>query len=240
MLLCSEAMVSLKVVETKSGFWYFGWFLLLLLCFVAVAFLGWQWGVVNKGYFETEIAQLQQNNQELKQQVAELSANSLNLDSREKIAQASVQQVSDDMGELQQKNNLLEKELTFYRSIMAPELDQAGLTIESLELSPVSPQEFDVVITLTQVKKQDWYLKGQLKADIEGEIDGKISKISLQSVVQEENWSNDFSFRYFQKMRARVLLPEGFTPSLIKLMAVTTDKKQKTEREFPWKLTENL
>ncbi len=228
--------MSFKVVESKSGVWYIslgGLFIILLLL---SGWFGWKQGGARTVELSHQLTIVSGLHDELKLQVATLQQQLLEIERREKIALVSVKQSSEDMLALQEQTKQLEKELSFYRSIMAPELGQSGLTIDSLKVIPESGGRYYFELVLTQTKKQDWYLKGSFNLSLLGKQHDKAVTLPMKSLIMEENWKPEFSFRYFQKIEGRFQLPENVTIASVSVTASTKKGKQRVEKNFPWSL----
>jgi hypothetical protein len=61
-------------------------------------------------------------------------------------------------------------------------------------------------------------VKGDVDFSLEGEQDGIAATYSLSQLVPEnEDSAWPFSFRYFENLDRRVILPEGFTPEKVNI-----------------------
>ncbi len=107
----------------------------------------------------------------------------------------------------------LDRELAFYRSIMAPENNAQGVAIHGLELSEgMTPGTQKLKLVLTQLKKRKSLLKGRASIKFIGLQDGKVKEISLKELSKLA-----FSFRYFQVFEEEFSLPEQFILSRIQV-----------------------
>ncbi|MGL4474374.1 MAG: DUF6776 family protein [Shewanella sp.] len=103
---------------------------------------------------------------------------------------------------------LLNRELTFYRSIMAPDHTAEGIAINTLEILPgIEPGQLQLQLVLTQLEKRKRTLKGKAKIILLGLLDGKEHSMTLTSLTGS---SLEFDFRYFQVLDSRFSLPTGF------------------------------
>ena len=156
-----------------------------------------------------------------------------------KVDNQSQQQLLQTVKALQDTQKELEAELKFYRNIMAPELDQQGLTIAKLELN--KSQENKVTrfkLVLTQAGKQEQFLKGTVELEVAGEEAGKAKVYPFRELGAFQNKDFQFQFRYFQNIEGEIALPNGFVAESINVRARTSGlrKNQSTEKQFQWKI----
>lgn len=130
---------------------------------------------------------------------------------------ALAQEANDNMQKMfltqHQKQKELERELAFYRSIMAPENQADGVAIHDLGLNPgLLPNQFRVKLVLTQLQKRKQALKGKAELTFIGLQDDKVVSLPLSSLTDDKL---NFSFRYFQILETVVQFPEGFVLSQV-------------------------
>lgn len=240
--------MKLQVVEIKSWRWYIGVLLFLLVAMSLSAWFAWEQSKIKRAELGSEVSRLTDDNQQLRQTLAQKERLLTELDRSVQMSKANIGEVGITLSKLQEDKKQLEKELSFYRSIMAPEMDKSGLTIDSLRISALIPdtnpeeslqqkdKQYEFELVLTQVKKQDWYIKGRYQIWlIEKPAAGQEEKrISLFSYLNKPKFKPRFSFRYFQTFREVIKIPAQLHPTAIVVTAITRDGKQKVERRFPW------
>ncbi|MCZ4336178.1 DUF6776 family protein [Shewanella colwelliana] len=194
----------MQVVERKirpSSVYLF--FLVLVAFFAGV--LTWEiWSSqhqvvqVNTDGREVEISQA------LTEQAEVLAARNLEL-SLEREANQNMQAM---FLEQHQKQKELDRELAFYRSIMAPEHQADGVAIHGAEMSAgLLPQQYRVKLVLTQLQKRKQGLKGRAELNFVGLQGGKVVSLPLSALTEDKF---NFSFRYFQVLETVVTFPEDF------------------------------
>ncbi|QLE84548.1 hypothetical protein FLM48_05255 [Shewanella sp. Scap07] len=206
-----------------------------LLLLVMVAFLlgglVWQtWQEYQAAQVEVDDSREVQLRGQLQQQAEVLAARNLAL-TLEQEANKNMQQL---FAEQHNKQQQLERELAFYRSIMAPENNAEGVAIHGLELIPSQlDNKYRLKLILTQLQKRKQSLKGQAKLVFTGLQEGEVVNIPLTELSEQ---SFAFQFRYFQVLETEVILPAGF-----ELNRVTVDvtvpatrwtKRAQTEQTF--------
>ncbi len=228
--------MELKVIQPKTWRWYLSASAIILMALAVSAWSAWYFSGQQRVALEQRVNQLTEDNQRLTNTITNSELQLTELGRSEQMANASVEQTGLNIAQLQETNKQLEKELSFYRSIMAPELDKVGLNIQNLELVSIEPGVFEFSLTLTQVKKQDWYLKGNYKIELISVVEGKEVNTILKPMILDKAFKSKFSFRYFQTLTSRFKLVENLKPQAILVSASTQDGKQRVSKRFPWTL----
>lgn len=157
--------------------------------------------------------------QALKSQAEVLASRNLEL-SLEREANNNMQQM---FLEQHQKQKELERELAFYRSIMAPEHQADGVAIHELEMSSsLLPNQYRIKLVLTQLKKRKQALKGKAELVFIGLQAGKVTKLALDSLTEDKFI---FSFRYFQSLETVVQFPDGFKLSRVEAKVIVPSSR---------------
>ena len=140
---------------------------------------------------------------------------------------------------VEQRNKLkdLERELAFYRSIMAPEKAAQGVSIYDLTLEPsILSEQYDLTLILTQQKKRRRSLTGSVELTLIGIKDGKEVTQSINKLVSEKF---KFKFRFFQMLETRLSFPKGTdwkqVRVKVKVPASRWSSAEETERTFDMK-----
>ncbi|WP_412522840.1 DUF6776 family protein [Shewanella chilikensis] len=167
---------------------------------------------------------------ELQEQAQQLASRNLEL-SLAKEANEEMQQLFNKQHKKQQE---LERELAFYRSIMAPEYNAEGVAIHGLELMPLATAgQFRLKLVLTQLQKRKQALKGRSEILLIGMQEGKQVELNLAKLVDTKL---AFNFKYFQVLEAEFTLPEGFELQQMKAKVVVPasrwSKGAETEQSF--------
>ncbi len=229
-----------QVIKARDTLWYIKAGLCILVISLLLFWLGMLRGEHVRGTLLAENEALKLELADDKTRLAESLKRIAALERSEELARAGLQQAGEEIEQLQDRNNQLEKELSFYRSIMAPELDKKGLTIDSLEVRPdaADRHRYHFRLVLTQAKKQDWYLKGSFRLTLHGEQNGSPVQLTTSQIL-DKSTRPTFSFRYFQRIEGIMTLPEGFAPHRIVVVAQTSNGREKAEASFPWPSAES-
>ena len=178
-------------------------------------------------------AQLDKLKQENTQHLKVIASKNLELN-LEKEANANMEVMF-----VEQRNKLkdLERELAFYRSIMAPEKAAQGVSIYDLTIEPsIVENQYDLTLILTQQKKRRRSLAGSVELTLIGIKDGKEVAQSINKLVSNKF---KFKFRFFQMLEARLSFPEGTAwkqvQVKVKVPATRWSGAEETERNFDLK-----
>lgn len=188
---------------------------LLLLVLVAFAIGGLSMSL----WFDHNQPEQESNTEEIDKWAKQLSVQAQILASRNLelvLERESGDKMQQMFVEQHQKQRELERELRFYRSIMAPENSADGVSIETLELTPsFLPRQYRLQLILTQLQKRKQALKGKSSMTLVGVQQGKVVEFDVATLLDNKELFN-FNFRYFQILDVEVTLPEGFELSKIK------------------------
>lgn len=169
-------------------------------------------------------------NAELRQQLAILERSS-------EIDQRASLDVRDEFSALQDKVQTLRKELAFYRGIVSPSDNKAGLKIQRFDLRPgVLAGRYTYKLTLTQVKRNDRFVQGVIEMDVEGLQDGESKVLSFTGLRVDNGDVLKFKFRYFQDFEGEIQLPTSFDAQRVTIRVGTTgkDRLPELEKTFDW------
>ncbi len=160
--------------------------------------------------------------------------------------QLQVNQIAYDKltGELSDSSsyiNELREDLDFYQSIISPRDNQAGVRIQGFSVRrDASGPGYEYRLTVVQALDHDKSVTGEATVHIEGMHQSVPIRLSMLDIGDPPA---ALSFRYFQVVRGRFHLPEGFEPSraVVKLVTTPAGKGKRTESEqlFDWAVTES-
>ncbi|GAA5215939.1 hypothetical protein GCM10025776_14510 [Corallincola platygyrae] len=156
-----------------------------------------------------------------------------------KIEQSTNQAMRDELAV--HLNELYEqrRELTFYRKIMAPEKEAAGVVIDEFKvIASASEGYYRFRLVLMQLKRAKQFAKGGFELRLEGSQAGEPATLNLSELAGLSAKQQKFSFRYFQEIEGAFTLPEGFVPEQIEVRATLsksrTRKSNTTARMYRW------
>ncbi|TQV85281.1 DUF6776 family protein [Aliikangiella coralliicola] len=229
----------LIITQKKSLFWYFAWgvltVFLLYLSFYGGRYLAieeQQETIEKAAWLEQKLAEYQQAYQKANEDLV-MQTQSAKVDTQ------SNQQLVDSVKQLQETQRQLEAELKFYRNIMAPELEQEGLTIAEFELSKLNQGETPrFKLVLTQAGRQEQFLKGEVELKLHGQLNGSPTVYEFRELGTFLPKHFQFQFRYFQNIEGNIALPEGFIAQHVTIQAKTKGlrKNQTAEKQIDWNI----
>lgn len=224
----------LIVVERKSPWYYLQWGVFAIIVLVIVFGLGRLEDRASRTRLTRQAESLQAKVDELGQQLRNeqsTHARSTQNNAVDNMASAELQQT---LKTLQDSVKELEKENAFYRGIMNPGADHAGLAIDSFSvISYGSDNRYRYKLTLTQLRNHEVDLKGRVKVSLSGLEGGASKTYDLFVISGAHDPAQGFNFRYFQNIEGEVVIPAGFTPKDVHVSAAA-EGRNALDRVFPW------
>lgn len=158
-----------------------------------------------------EIARLTERNSELRERIALLERSSeIDREAREQV-QENLELMQDELLELRE-------ELAFYRGIVSPEDAQAGLKIQSFQVSRGAVDDlYRFRLVVIQAIKHDRRASGRIDVVVHGVRDGQPASLPLQELVTGDMDELNYSFKYFQDFEGNIRIPEGFVPARVEI-----------------------
>jgi len=178
-------------------------------------------------------AQLGETSRELQAQRERVAI----LETAAKVDREAYGLVEAELADLQGQVKELEENLAFYRGIVAPD-DAKGVQIQELLLSPADDGVL-LQLYLTQALRSDTPISGSVTVFVAGQQDGSEVVIPLSQLVRDTSLKTPirFRFRYFQEISSELLIPEGFSPTEVRVKASPDGRGAKTvEESFVWRL----
>lgn len=128
--------------------------------------------------------------------------------------------------------------LAFYKGIISPEDDVAGLKVQKFEITPGAGERvFLLKIVLIQAKDHGLRVTGIVDLNIDGKSQGEAASLGLQALLSESGdvGTPAFSFRYFQELEVTVVLPSNFEPEMVHIEVRPKGRSARTIRDsFAW------
>lgn len=172
---------------------------------------------------------------DLRQQVAVLENASFVDQGYTNSVRTTNRELSDRIAELEEENAL-------YQGIMSPTLTASGLTIQEVSLGKtVSENRYRFKVMLTQVGNNKDYLRGFVGINVLGVQNSEITAYPLKELSSDiADVDIKFRYRYFQDFKGELVLPEGFTPDQVQVIAQSVGSKSaRIEKSFEWSDLEN-
>jgi hypothetical protein len=166
-----------------------------------------------------------------------LRAQVTQLETRLQIDRETIAALRSDLADANARLDELQRELAFYRGVMAPEALNAELLLREPTLVRLSePGRWRYQLVVQQGGRNDIVRKGTLTVSVVG-VQGDVPAVHPLSALTEDLDDNALSlgFRYFQKFDGVLVLPDGFQPEAIELEATLKQPTEATvKRRFDW------
>jgi hypothetical protein len=149
-------------------------------------------------------------------------------------------------GEMAQENERtadLEEGLRFYRSMVVADDMAAGLSLRKPELvSGKTPDSLAYRIFIQQKEREYEMVEGTLSVEVFGVKGGTDVSYPLAALSKDfDQRAATLNFRYFQAVEGELVLPEGFEPRGLTVVARASKPREAQVREqFPWELQERF
>lgn len=127
-----------------------------------------------------------------------------------KVSEQTVKKLRETLASKEHDVAELKEQIYFYRAIVAPEEADKKLSILSVRLGyPGEDGNFPFELVLRKTDGPDTLAKGHVEISL---LDGDSD--SSRRLPMESFYRGDkrFSFRYFQQLRGKIAVPEGFSP----------------------------
>ena len=140
--------------------------------------------------------------------------------------------------QLQEEISQQEEEIGFYKSVMVPNVQSKGLRIERLTVDAnTEANKFSYSLLLTQIVDKHDYIQGGVEVSLLGVEGGVDRRLILEELNEKKQAKIGFRFKYFQNIDGELVLPEGFDPVEIMIVAKSSGQRgQRLERKFDWQV----
>ena len=167
---------------------------------------------------------------EMRQEIADLQVGG-------EIDDKANEEVRQTIEQLQEQIAQLNEEVNFYKGVMVPNAADKGLRIERLDVSSNVPGRVKYSLLLTQVVDKHDYVQGAVQISLLGQEAGLERSFNLSELDEQKEASVRFRFRYFQNINGELMVPEGFEPREVMVIAQSSGANvQRLEKTFDWPL----
>jgi cell division protein FtsB len=174
---------------------------------VALAVGAWK-GVVPRISDRRELHALTAENDDLKQQVA-------NLQRSQQVTDVATKALRETISQRDEEISGLRADLSFYSRLVGGDAQREGLKVQEVSLQPVPHSSaWTLTISLTQNIKRDDDTSGATSVSVEGLRDNKVTQLDWSALGDAaEKDGIPFKFRYFQQLHTTIALPPDFRPT---------------------------
>lgn len=214
-------------------------FAVVLLLIAGLVFLAFEYGQKLAGFDKGEamsyMDDLQQQLEDEKTKNTESQHQAAMLERNSVIDSDATEQLKKSLNEAQEESLELKKELSFYKSIVAPEQDKRSLAVQTIQLKPDQKGGYQYKIMVSQRGRNDRFARGVINVTIEGSQDGQATKLKLSDVVNEIKKPLSFGFKYFQNFEGTMVLPVTFQPEFMHVrVKPRSGRIDPVDEKFTW------
>lgn len=174
---------------------------------------------------------------------AELSHQLGVLAARHDVDRAALELVRQELAGQREQIAGLEEGIRFYRSLMAPGEIAQGFSLRKIELvAREEPGRYGFRIVAQQEARKHTPLQGELYAEVSGQQAGEPRSYPLAELSADlESTILPLRFRYFQSIEGDLVLPEGFEPQAVSVVAtLSVPDKAEAREQYPWQVQEKF
>ena len=194
---------------------------------VALAVGAWK-GVVPRITDRRALHALTTENEDLKQQVANLQRSQQVNDIATKALRQTISQRDEEISGLR-------ADLGFYSRLVGGDAQREGMKVQEVSLQPVPHSSaWNLTISLTQNIKRDDDTSGTITVSVEGLRNNKVDQLAWSTLGDAaEKDGIPFRFRYFQQIHTTIALPADFRPTRLHV-TVQPENGDPVSRAVAW------
>ncbi|MER2494143.1 DUF6776 family protein [Catenovulum sediminis] len=234
--MTKQVFKNLEIISKANMRFYSGLFglgVLLLALMLGFNVKGWMNEQQAKDMLQIQ-QQIEEKDSELFQLEQKLNFMRVELE----VNNLSLQQMQKELKAQQQENRKLKELVTFYQSVMAPELNADGVMVDDVFIEPtLVHNQFRYKVILVQTSKQKKFAKGYIELTLQGIQNGKNAEFPVKSLSLADN-DLSFSFRYFQILEGEFVVPENASIERVNLAVILPRRRgqeySRTELDFDW------
>jgi len=162
---------------------------------------------------------------------------------RHEVDRRALELVRNEMAAEKERTVDLEEGLSFYRAMVVSDDMGNGLSVRKPELVPAeTPGRFEYRFFIQQREREYEMVEGHLAVEVSGIKGGKDVSLPLAKLSADfDEKAATLHFRYFQAIEGELVLPQGFEPKDITMVAKASKPRQsEAKKQFPWELQERF
>jgi FtsZ-binding cell division protein ZapB len=173
---------------------------------------------------------------EAQREIETLRQRNAALERSEQVARAANTDLQQTLRDHQEQIAGLRADLAFFSRLTGGAGRREGLNVHGVRVQAAdSARVYNVTATLTQNLKSGQIASGHVRVSISGVRGGKLTTLTWADLAPDQDASGlTFSFKYFQQIKATVMLPEGFTPNRIRVEADAGGDMGRADQDFAW------
>jgi len=222
----------------RPALWLFSFVVFICILLISL-WASFEYGRNIAGYNSADsdayIEQLQAQLEETQAEIVENKRQATMLERNSRIDEDASSQLKETLAQAQSEALVLKKELSFYKSIVAPEQGDRSLAIQTIQLKANADGGYDYKIMVSQRGRNDRFARGTIAVSIEGLSKGQPLTLKLAEVSNDTKKPMKFGFKYFQNFEGAMILPEAFEPDSIRVKVKPGKGKIKAiDEQFAW------
>ncbi len=212
----------------------------IILCMMLISlWVSFEYGRHIAGYdsagTDAYIDQLQTQLEESQAEIIESNRQATMLERNSRIDDDASSQLKETLAQVQNEVLTLKKELSFYKSIVAPEQGSRSIAIQTIQLKQNEAGGYHYKIMVSQRGRNDKFARGTIDVSIEGVNKGKSVTLQLADVVKDIKKPMKFGFKYFQNFEGVMNLPDAFQANSLHVkVKPSTGKIKAINEQFAW------
>ena len=222
----------------RPGLWLFS--LIGIICTVlSLIWFSYEYGRSVAGFDSSNsdayIEQLQGQLEESQAEIVESSRQATMLKRNSRIDDDASVQLKETLAQVQDEALTLKKELSFYKSIVAPEQGDRSIAIQTIQIKENEGGGYQYKIMVSQRGRNDQFARGTIDVSIEGVDKGQPVTLKLAEVSNDTKKPMKFGFKYFQNFEGVMTLPAAFQPDSLRVKVKPKAGKIKAiDEQFAW------
>lgn len=158
------------------------------------------------------------------------------LERSEQVARAANADLQQTLRDHQEQIAGLRADLAFFSRLTGGGGKREGLNVHGVRVQAAdSERVYNVIATLTQNLKTGQVAGGHVHLEVSGVLAGKLTTLTWSQLAPDQEANGlAFSFKYFQQIKATVMLPDGFEPKRIRVIADAGGDMGHADQEFAW------
>lgn len=173
---------------------------------------------------------------EAQAQIETLRQRNAALERSEQVARAANGDLQQTMRDHQEQIAGLRADLAFFSRLTGGDSKREGLNVHGVRVQAAAGGRiYNVTVTLTQNLKSGQIASGRARLEVSGVLAGKLTTLAWNQLAPDQEANGlAFSFKYFQQIKATVMLPDGFAPNRIRVIADAGGDMGRADQEFVW------
>ncbi len=222
----------------RPALWLLNFFVFICIILTSL-WVSFEYGRYIAGYdsagADAYIEQLQSQLEESQAEIIESNRRSTMLERNSQIDDDVSSQIKETLAQAQNEALKLKKELSFYKSIVAPEQGSRSLAVQTIQLKQNETGGYHYRIMVSQRGRNDKFARGTINVSIEGKSKGKPVTLQLADISKDTKKPMKFGFKYFQNFEGVMNLPDAFqADSLHVKVKPSTGKIKAIDEQFEW------